>query len=70
MKARLVQPWSIVRLADGRVGIKMDVPRGEKPIVRVSRELGVEVRPNAEVEVVITPGMLAWEHLDRLRSNQ
>lgn len=67
MKARLVQPWSIVRLADGRVGIKMgDVPRGRKPIVRVSRELGVEVSPDAEVEVVITPGLLAWAYLDRL----
>jgi hypothetical protein len=63
MKIRHIPEWSIVRLADERVGT---VGAGRK-IVMLSQDHGVEVKPSTEVDVILYPAQLAMAYLGGLK---
>jgi hypothetical protein len=66
--ARSIPEWSIVRLADGRVGALAKHTSNGKPSVILSfgeTSYGVEIAKSAQLEIVAFPVELARAYLER-----
>lgn len=67
MKARNVPEWAIVRIDDGRVGVLSKQNSNTRYMVMLTDGTGVEIRPNASVEVMLYPAVGMMQLLKNFR---
>ena len=66
MRLSCVDDWSVVRLPDGRVGRFHRKGPGNRPVVILAGEHGVQMSLSDEVEVVAYPAQLARRCVEAL----
>jgi hypothetical protein len=69
-QARNVSNWSVVKLEDGRIGVLTHRTGSGKPHVKLSPEYAIEINKNTEVEVIVTPALLAMAYLESLEETR
>jgi hypothetical protein len=65
-KLRFVEPWAVVRLADGTPAVVTNTDKRGYRMVKIGRDHGREVPKDEEVTVLYYAAQLAHMYLDQL----